>query len=82
MIEEAFGIACLSSIISVMSGVVQKSKFVLGIKRLKPLDCELCLGFWLGFLFSIFTGDNLWHSLMTGSVSAVFSFFIVKIALR
>ena len=38
-----------------LSGIIQRIKFAYKIKRMKPFDCEKCLGFWVCVLICIFT---------------------------
>jgi hypothetical protein len=42
------GAACLALFITETSGIVDWIKWKLNIQRLKPFDCTVCLGFWVG----------------------------------
>jgi len=47
-------IACFAVLISEASGIIQWAKFFFNFNRLKPLDCPLCLAWWLALLAFLF----------------------------
>jgi len=49
------------------------------LKRLKPLDCDLCLSWWIGLLSGAYLQKNLLEAIYIGAVSAVLSIVINKI---
>lgn len=49
-----------------LTGIPQRIKWAYKLKSLKPLDCELCLAFWLQGCFSYFNGCPLLWSFIYG----------------
>ena len=44
-------ISCMAVLLAEASGIIQWIKFEWNIPRLKPLDCPMCLAFWIAILF-------------------------------
>ena len=51
-------------------------------KRLKPLDCEICMGFWLGFFYSLYHTWDVNQSLVNGALSSFFAILTSKLMNR
>ena len=51
-------------------------------KRLKPLDCPLCLGFWLGITYSYHQTQDLSYSIVMGIISSVVAILTERIMNR
>jgi hypothetical protein len=48
----AISIGALAVVITEVSGIMQWMKYKFNIqRRIKPFDCEKCLGFWLGIIY-------------------------------
>ncbi|HWV64368.1 hypothetical protein, partial [Chitinophaga sp.] len=46
--------------------------------RLKPLDCQMCMGWWMGIIISVFFGKNWPETICIGGISAVLAVIITK----
>ena len=67
-------ISCFSVLLAEASGIIQWIKFHFNINRLKPLDCPLCLAWWVGLILFIVEKHYLLAPLFaaTSSILAVF----------
>lgn len=77
------GAACCALVfIHVMRAPVHLKKWLWGERwyehRLKPLDCEACLAFWLGIIFSIFFHKNPLFVPCIGATSSILAVLITK----
>lgn len=69
--------ACLAVLIAETSGLVQWIKFRLNFDRLKPLDCPMCLAWWLGLIVFVVEKHYLLAPLFAAS-SSILAIFISK----
>lgn len=51
-------------------------------KRLKPLDCEICMGFWIGLSYSLYSGQSIFQSIVNGAMSSFFAILTSKLMNR
>lgn len=56
--------------------------FGLELKRLKPFDCEGCLGFWLGAIVFFIQTQDIWIIVSGACISSVFSVALYLILRR
>jgi len=70
-------IACFAVLLSEVSGIIQWAKQIFNIKRMKPLDCPLCLAWWLAFIVFIVEKHYLFAPLFAGA-SSIIAIFISK----
>lgn len=78
MFLSALGIACMTVGLTTTLNVIPKIKYYLNVKRLKPLDCEICLGFWLGLIYGIIYTD-IPQLILLPFISSILSLIIKKI---
>jgi hypothetical protein len=50
---QIISISCFAVLASETSGFVQWIKFKRNLNRMKPLDCPLCLAWWVGIIFFV-----------------------------
>lgn len=81
------GIACFAVLFSEASGLVDAIKWRLfrseaSAQRLKPLDCPMCLSFWIGLCYALFSlpvGMAYgFYSLLFASICSIISILISK----
>jgi hypothetical protein len=81
------GIACFAVLFSEASGAVDAIKWWLfrtqaSIQRLKPLDCPMCLSFWIGLCYALFSLPVSitygFYSLLFASTCSIISILISK----
>lgn len=76
------GIACLAVVFSELSGIVYRIKYILwGMnsykKRLKPLDCPMCMAFWIALPYAWYYYH--WHfAILFPFICAIAASFISK----
>ena len=51
-------------------------------KRLKPLDCPKCLGWWLGLTYSFCQTQDIGYSIVMGIISSVVAILTERIMNR
>jgi hypothetical protein len=71
-------ISCFAVLVSEASGIIQWAKFFFNINRLKPLDCPLCLAWWLALI--VFLVEK--HFLLApffAATSSILAIYILKI---
>ena len=51
-------------------------------KRLKPFDCPLCMGWWIGLLSSYYQTGDLYYSMIIGVLSSFGAILISKLMNR
>ena len=71
-------ISCFAVLFSETSGIIQWAKFFFNINRLKPLDCPLCLAWWLALILFIVEKHYLLAPFF-GATSSIIAIFISKI---
>jgi hypothetical protein len=69
--------ACLAILIAETSGLVQWIKFKLNFNRLKPLDCPMCLAWWIALILFVFQRQFLIAPLFAAT-SSIIAIFISK----
>ena len=69
--------SCLAVLVAEASGVLQWIKFKFNIKHLKPLDCPLCLAWWLTLIVFII-GKQYFDAPLFAATSAILAIFISK----
>jgi len=77
---QIIGAACLAVLISETSGIMQWLKFRYNISSMKPLDCPLCLAWWLCLTLFLAKGEYI-NAPLYAAISAILSIIISK-ALR
>ncbi len=53
MIYEILTVSCFALLFAELTPFVANLKIKLGLKRLNPFDCPLCLSFWAGLAYSL-----------------------------
>lgn len=51
-------------------------------KRLKPLDCPLCTGWWLGLGYTFYQTQDLSYSIVIGVLSSCVAIVVSKVMSR
>lgn len=78
----AIGAACLSAVFVGQRLYIPVKKLVYKSRwkdrRLKPLDCELCLAWWAGLAGGIYFGKNCLEVIYIGACAAVLAVAITK----
>ena len=64
------------------TGLMQQLSYKLGRKRIKPFDCGLCLGFWLGLSIGYYQTYDILSAIQLGFVSSVIAILTEKIMNR
>ncbi len=96
MILTAFTIACGVYIFIHISGILQFIRKIFRIDmreiddhqrrvrtiRLKPFDCDPCLGFWVGAIVFGIQTQNIWLTISGACISSVFSLLLYLIIRR
>ncbi len=62
-------ISCFAVLLSEASGIIQLTKFFFNINRLKPLDCPLCLAWWVALIIFIIEKHYLFAPLFAATSS-------------
>lgn len=57
MIWKLLTISSLALMIADLTPFVNNFKLRYNIRRIKPLDCSLCLSFWIGVVYILITKD-------------------------
>lgn len=68
-------LSCLAFSMAELSGIPQWIRFKLKLKRLKPFDCNKCMGFWLGLIY-YWDWNNYWTGLLYGGLCSILAVFI------
>lgn len=63
-------------------GITQWIKTKLELRRLKPLDCPLCLGWWCGLNIGFYQTQDLSYSLQLGLISSMIGLITERIMNR
>jgi hypothetical protein len=71
------GAAC-TALVWIQTGIPFYLRNCLNRRRLKPLDCEMCMAFWLAILSSIYFEKNVLETIYIGGMAAVLAVFINK----
>lgn len=82
MILTALIIACGVYVFIHVAEIPQYIKGAFKLKRLKPFDCEGCLGFWLGGIVSFIQIQAIWTTIGAACISSVFSVILYLIIRR
>ncbi len=66
--------ACMAVLVAEASGLIQWIKFRLNYTRMKPLDCPMCLAWWIALILFLFQKQFLVAPLFaaTSSIMAIF----------
>lgn len=51
IILAVIGISCFAVLFAEASGIMQWIKFKTVLVRIKPIDCPLCLSWWIGLIY-------------------------------
>lgn len=68
LIVQILGLACMTNLITFMGYPIQVIKKWLGLDQTKLLNCSKCLGFWVGFIYFIFTNPISFTTLLLASI--------------
>ena len=79
MIFIAFTIACGVYVFIHVAEIPKYIKGAFKLKRLKPFDCESCLGFWLGAIVQFIQIQDIWLTIGAACISSVFSVILYLI---
>ena len=82
MILTAFIVACGVYVFINLWGGVQYIKNRFKLIRLKPFDCEGCLGFWSGAIVLFIQTQDIWTTIGAACISSVFSIALYLILRR
>lgn len=80
LIFEIVSIAAFSCIVAEFSGIMQWVKWKLNIRRLKPLDCEKCLAWWIALIYFYHSTGGILLSVGCAALCSVLSIYIVRYA--
>lgn len=72
--------AFISVVWASYTGIPQWIKWKYKVKRIKPIDCELCLAFWIEFGVSLHKGIGYIEAIINGLICAGFAVLILKIS--
>lgn len=77
------GSACIALLIIHVMGLPMYVKFWIWKQdhrkhRLKPLDCEHCLAFWICVIFSLFLGKNWAEVICISAIASITAIFLTK----
>ena len=75
---QIFGSACLAILIAETSGMVQWIKFHYQIQSLKPLDCALCLAWWIALLLFLARGQFI-NAPLFAAISSLATILVSKL---
>ena len=56
-----------------LTGIPARIKWAYKLKSIKPIDCELCLAFWIMGIYSYHNGCGLFWSFIYGLVAGFIS---------
>lgn len=71
------GAAC-TTLVFIQSGIPFAVRRWLGLRRLKPFDCEFCLSFWLCLSSCIYFEKNLLEAIYISAAASILAVFINK----
>jgi hypothetical protein len=69
--------SCFAVLIAEASGLMQWIKFKIKVKHLKPLDCPLCLAWWLGIIVFIIE-KRYYEAPLFAATSSIIAIFISR----
>lgn len=73
MIFTCFIVACGVYVFIHIAEIPQYITGAFKLKRLKPFDCEPCLGFWIGVIVFGIQSQDIWLTISGACISSVFS---------
>lgn len=84
---EVIGIACFVYVFIELADIPFKTKvflknrgFTKKLIRLKPFDCEGCLGFWLGIVYFYIKCHDPLQALLLASIASTLSILIFQVS--
>ena len=70
--------ACMAVLVAGASGLIQWIKFKLNFNRLKPLDCPMCLAWWIALILFVLQ-KHFMAAPLFAATSSIIAIFISKI---
>jgi hypothetical protein len=72
------GSACLAILIAETSGIIPWLRYHTNLQRLKPLDCALCLAWWMALVIFFLKGQYL-EAPIFAATSSIMAVLISKV---
>ena len=73
----AFGI--IGAYLSVFADISKPVRTFFKLQRLKPFDCEKCLGFWIAFIYYLCNHHQWYIAFAYGCIAGTIAILTVKI---